>query len=289
MEDVNAIAQVPPKHVQIADAYRGRIARGELTRGDQLPPVRAIAADFGVSVGTAREAVRLLAAEQLVTVRARRLGTVIAGPAERAEVLPPRLIFGPQERWGWHGPIPAERAEVITAIGEGKDRVELTGMADARGPHEHIAGIFRLDPVPPHGIIPVYRRTQLIRDPAGTPVRLEVSWFDGSWIDRVRDEAGGWPLASTDPLPSFGGAAQLISRHTGQPAVPVTAAFEARGARDDGRETTLLGIAPGTPVLAWVLDWQTPRPATSELGITEYAEYVTLPGRVVQFRYAVAS
>lgn len=277
---MNAIQQVPPKHVQIRDALAGRIARGELAAGARLPPVRAIAEEWDVSVTTAGDAVKLLAAEQLVTVRGRRLGTVVAGPAEAAVVLPPRLVFGAQDRFGWGGQVPGEVPEVVP--GE-------TGMEDARGPFGYVAAILRLEAAPRNGVVPVYRRTQLVRDPGGTPVRLEVSWFDPAWAELVRDAAGGRPLASQEvPVPSFGGVAWLIQQRSSYPVVAGSHGVEARPARDDGRETGLMGLAAGAPLLAGVYDWQVPDPETGVLRRVEYGEYCEGQGRVVEFRYAVS-
>lgn len=51
---------------QVYDQLRNLIMSGELARGERLPSEIALARDFGVSRGTAREALRVLAAEQLI-------------------------------------------------------------------------------------------------------------------------------------------------------------------------------------------------------------------------------
>lgn len=278
----------PAKHMLVRDVLAGRIAHGELRPGDRLPSVRAIAAEQRVSVTTASEAVQLLAAEQLVKVLGRRRGTVVAGPGERATVGSSRLVFSPQERFDWTGPVPGEVTEVVAG---------QTGMADARGPLGYVAAILRLEGHPRHGVVPVFRRTQLVRDPDGVPVRLEVSWFDAAWSGRVEDSDGGHPLASqVVPVASFGGAARLIAAHSHRPVVAGSHGVEARGAKDDGREgarpggePALMSLAAGTPLLAGVYDWQVADPATGELAIIEYGEYVEKQGRVVQFRYQVSA
>ncbi len=52
----------------IADEIRGRIRTGALKPGERLPGVRAIAATYGVTQGTAAAALRTLATEGYVTV-----------------------------------------------------------------------------------------------------------------------------------------------------------------------------------------------------------------------------
>ncbi|MCX5554633.1 FadR/GntR family transcriptional regulator [Streptomyces sp. NBC_00038] len=54
---------------QILEDLRVRILRGELPHGSRFPPDRDLAARYGVSVATVREAVRALASQGLVRVR----------------------------------------------------------------------------------------------------------------------------------------------------------------------------------------------------------------------------
>jgi GntR family transcriptional regulator len=58
-----------PIYQQIVDAIKAIIARGELTEGAALPPVRQVAADLGVNMNTVASAYRELQDEGLVTVR----------------------------------------------------------------------------------------------------------------------------------------------------------------------------------------------------------------------------
>ena len=57
---------VPP-YKQLAAIIRARIASGELTPGQQLPSVIAMAAEYELAVPTVRKAIGLLKAEGLVT------------------------------------------------------------------------------------------------------------------------------------------------------------------------------------------------------------------------------
>jgi DNA-binding FadR family transcriptional regulator len=78
----------------VADQIRGQIAEGVLSAGDRLPGNRELAAAYGVSMGSVREAISMLSAEGLIETRAGR-GTYVAraggrsviAPADRAGVL----------------------------------------------------------------------------------------------------------------------------------------------------------------------------------------------------------
>ncbi len=263
---VTEIQRQEPLHVQIARHYKQRIATGDLSPGDQLPTIRDMEDIHRVAHNTAAMAVRLLSAEKLVTTRG-RLGTIVADAA--AEVAAARLVFGPQQRLGWAEPVPGEHTRVISA-----------GTVDAP---PYVAAILSLEPVPRHRVTPVYRREQITDDPDGNPARLEVSWFHPRWpamIPALADEL--------IPLPSLGGVAWLIAQTTGDPIVRGIHREEARPALDDGREMPLLGLGPGTVILAAVYEWQAANPR-GELETIEYGEYVIPQGRVIEHEYDVAA
>ncbi len=58
-----------PIYQQVVDSIKALIARGELTEGVSLPPVRQVAADLGVNLNTIAAAYRELQSEGLVTIR----------------------------------------------------------------------------------------------------------------------------------------------------------------------------------------------------------------------------
>ncbi len=62
-------ADARPIYRQVADEIKALIARGQLSEGTQLPPVRQLAADLGVNLNTVATAYRELQAEGLLTVR----------------------------------------------------------------------------------------------------------------------------------------------------------------------------------------------------------------------------
>jgi DNA-binding FadR family transcriptional regulator len=69
----------PPAYLyaKVADHVAVRIAAGELRPGDRLPAEREFAAEYGVSLGTGRHAIRELRARGLVTTLP-ILGTFVA-------------------------------------------------------------------------------------------------------------------------------------------------------------------------------------------------------------------
>lgn len=71
-----------PAYRSVADSLRRRILSGALEPGERLPPEGELAASFGVSRSTAREALRVLASEHLVeTTRGVTGGTFVRRPA----------------------------------------------------------------------------------------------------------------------------------------------------------------------------------------------------------------
>ena len=67
-----------PKYAQIADIFRQRIARGIWAQGLRLPANEELAAEFGVSRVTIRQAVDLLARDGIIEAQQGR-GTFITG------------------------------------------------------------------------------------------------------------------------------------------------------------------------------------------------------------------
>lgn len=258
-----------PLYVRLYELYKGRIARGELPPGTQLPPIRDWPEIHGVSPGTARQAVRLLAADKLVTPSGPH-GTIVS-----ADVTGPRLIFGPQERLGFAQPIPGERTEVSAA-----------GMVDAP---DYVAAILALEEVPRHRVTPVYRREQKVYAPDGSPARLEVSWFRPRWAEAVPALA-----SETEPVPSLGGVAWLIAQvPLDGPGAIVKGVhgMETRDIMDDGREMPFFGVNPRararTAVTGAVYKWLARHPLAGSLVTIEYGEYVLPKGRVIEHEYDV--
>jgi DNA-binding FadR family transcriptional regulator len=60
------VKRVRKAYEQVYDQLRDLIVRGELSRGERLPNEAVLAREFGVSRGTVREALRVLAAQNLI-------------------------------------------------------------------------------------------------------------------------------------------------------------------------------------------------------------------------------
>lgn len=71
----------PPGYIYewLADQIAERITSGDLAPNTPLPAERRLADDYGVSLGTAREATRLLRERGLV-ITLRSKGTYVTGP-----------------------------------------------------------------------------------------------------------------------------------------------------------------------------------------------------------------
>ena len=75
------VTRVRKAYEQVYDQLRELIVRGELARGERLPGEVALARQFGVSRGTVREALRALAAHNLVrTAKGASGGTFVTLP-----------------------------------------------------------------------------------------------------------------------------------------------------------------------------------------------------------------
>ena len=78
-----SLASLVPIHDQLVAGLRGLIAAGQLAEGDELPPVRQLAADLGINLNTVARAYRdLTDAGLFASVRGR--GTIVIATVERA-------------------------------------------------------------------------------------------------------------------------------------------------------------------------------------------------------------
>lgn len=75
------VTRVRKAYEQVYDQLRELIMRGELARGERLPNETVLAREFGVSRGTVREALRALAAHNLIqTVKGASGGSFVTLP-----------------------------------------------------------------------------------------------------------------------------------------------------------------------------------------------------------------
>ena len=72
-----------PRYAQVADAIRNRIRRGAWQRGEAIPTIDRLMAEFGVGRVTVRQAIQLLAREGLLSPEQGRGTFVTADPGSR--------------------------------------------------------------------------------------------------------------------------------------------------------------------------------------------------------------
>jgi GntR family transcriptional regulator, transcriptional repressor for pyruvate dehydrogenase complex len=78
------VAAPKPYHL-LADQLREAILRGEIAEGDALPPERELVEQTGLTRGSVREALRVLASEGLVRTRPGRFGgNVVTAPGDES-------------------------------------------------------------------------------------------------------------------------------------------------------------------------------------------------------------
>ncbi|ROS75495.1 GntR family transcriptional regulator [Cellulomonas sp. PhB143] len=73
------LTSTTPHYEQVRSQIAALITAGELTDGQRLPTVRALANDLGIAPGTIARTYRDLEAAGLVTTR-RRIGTLVTAP-----------------------------------------------------------------------------------------------------------------------------------------------------------------------------------------------------------------
>ncbi|MGH3283595.1 MAG: GntR family transcriptional regulator [Streptosporangiaceae bacterium] len=240
--------------MQVHDYYAQLIAGGQLAPGDRLPTMQDIADEFGVSTQTAWRALQRLQSSGLITI-SRDHGSIVGKP---------RLIQGPQQRISAARLPTAERTEVLSA-----------GIVPAP---EYVVPILGLEAGPrPGGAHWVIRREQVSYEHDGTPFMLAVAWFPASLADAVPE------LLERKPIIAPGGAARLIGERTARRITRGSMAREARPIKDDGREGPLLGLTPGTVVLAEVYVWM------DDTDAIEYGEYCLIQSRVTENEFTVES
>lgn len=79
-------ARAPHVAEVVADRLRERILDGDLDDGDELPKQEELLEEFGVSRPSIREALRILEAEGLVSVRRGKLGGAVVHPPRASNV-----------------------------------------------------------------------------------------------------------------------------------------------------------------------------------------------------------
>ena len=210
---------------QIADHLRAAIGRERLGPGDQLPSETQLMAHYGVARMTARNALRLLQVEGLITAEHGRGVYVRAQPPVR------RLAsdrFAQRHRKEGKAAFIAEADQAAAS-----PEVDMIKVSRARPPAE-VADRLRLG----RGDRTVMRSRRYLLN--GRPVETAVSYIPA-------DLADGTPIA--DPNPGPGGiyarledAGHTLGRFTEEVSARMPTPDEAR----------LLALAPGVPVFRLV-------------------------------------
>jgi GntR family transcriptional regulator len=217
-----ADSQLPSR--RIADAVRSLINDGKLAPGDKLPSERELARRFGTARNTAREAIRLLTEEGLVTAQHGR------GVFVRAKQ---RLLRRDTERYSRR----TYRATTLTPFRlemtrEGKTaRVEVTSIEQVIPPLD-IADRLKTSPEEPS----VLRRcnTYYADDEPLQVVTTYIRWTDAEGTSLLQPKTG--------PGGIYG---RLEER--GHTMTSGEDEITARMARHD--EAQILDLSPGVPVL----------------------------------------
>lgn len=212
-----------PASRRIAQALRAAIERGELSPGDRLPSERALAEEYGTARNTAREAIRLLSEQGLVTAQHGR-GVFVRAPH--------RLFRFGSDRYS-----PGNRETGLTpfrleARRQGKTaRIDVLSIAREIPPPDIAA---RLD-VPGDEESVVHRENHYFAD--DEPVQIVSTYL--RW-----DEAEGTPLMQprTGPHGIYGRLEEL-----GHTMTRVRDEVSAR--MPTPVEAALLDLPPGVPVL----------------------------------------
>jgi GntR family transcriptional regulator len=209
-----------PAYVQVADALRGQIRDGTYPPGAQLPTERALMGTWRVSSKTIRAALDRLRAEGYILSR-QGVGSFVREPATLR-----RMSSDLTEQGGWIaacerlGLTPAVQTTVATAPVPGRVADEL-GIA------------------PGDQVLVRARRMGVVADPPEPPMHLSTSYI---------------PLPVVARAPALGqvntGAGGMLARLEEAGYGPLHFDEVVRARMPDPDEATVLGLEPGTPVLA---------------------------------------
>lgn len=221
-EDVYANEQ-PSR--RLARLLRGLITSGEMRPGDRLPSERALAAEHGVARNTAREAVRLLTDEGLVTSEQGR-GVFVRGKN--------RLMRFGQQRYG-HG--------LRESTGLSPYRAEV--QAQGRTARVECTSITRIPPTPE-----IAERLQIDPD-AETVVRRENRYFADEEPMQLGVTYSPWSIVEGTPVADSAqmGKGSLYARFEEKGHRITSIREEVTARMPTPSEVDALAIPGGVPVL----------------------------------------
>ena len=216
----------PPvaRYQQVADRLREAIVAGEYPPGQALPSESVLAEQYGLNRTTINKAVRLLAAQGLVTVEHGR-GAFVRIPRPVMHVSTSYVTqVGDHPRGSWQSE--AERHGM-------RGTQQLTEVAEVAAADD-VAGLLGVEP---GSAVVVRRRVMLLDD---EPVQLADSYYP---LDFVR----GTPIAEPRKLP--GGTVAALER-LGLELGDFEEYVSARAATPQERQA--LQLADGVPVLVLI-------------------------------------
>ncbi|MGQ0777543.1 MAG: GntR family transcriptional regulator [Pseudonocardiales bacterium] len=213
----------PPvsRYQQVADQLREAIIAGEYPPGQSLPSESALAEQYGLNRTTINKAVRLLAAQGLVTVEHGR-GAFVRTPRPVMHVSTSYVTqVGDQPRASWKSE--AERLGM-----RGTQELAYVGAVSAE---EDVAALLEVEP---RATVAVRRRVMSLDD---EPVQLADSYYP---LDLVQ----GTPIAESRKLP--GGTVAALER-LGLELGDFEEHVSSRAATPQERQA--LRLAEGVPIL----------------------------------------
>jgi GntR family transcriptional regulator len=232
--------------MRIADAYRRQIIDGDLTPGDKLPTVQALATEHGVSTATVKKALSQLTVEGYIYTSPRQ-GSYVSDTAYAAS--------SPRDR--------LERVNRTGSVHGSGETIRVTS-AQLVVPPVYVAELYDIEPG-----MQVVRR-EWVTGRGQSRLMLSVSWHPAEFAVQVPD------LLSTAP----GAANDLITKiltATGRVVTHARDDFHARQA--DKREAGLLGMSEGGTILAGAHRW------SDDLGLIEYGEWCLPALHTIGYEY----
>lgn len=232
-----------PPYARIASHYRDLISSGELSQGDLLPSIKALATEWSVSTATADRAMRLLREEKLVQG--------IPGVGTEVMARPISLSSGAERH--------DRSSKTHSSWGTGeKSSGHTAEIVDAPERIAHVMGISPGDSV--------LRRCRAYRDAHGI-VSHSTSWIPAEFAQRV-------PELSRSQRLTGGLSLDLIAKATGRHVVKRVDEETARIATADDLE--LLELEADTVAAILVL---TARFLDADGEVLEYGVDLGAPGR----------
>jgi GntR family transcriptional regulator len=208
-----------PAYRNLADRLRAAIEAGEYPEGAVLPRIEDLAAEHGVAIGTARQAIAVLEAEGLVEA-VRRRGTVVRSRPDRTRLTRGRQVY--RDERGYYFDPGAKPWTALTAPTVGWGR-----------PPRDVARQLGTDPADD-----VLVRDRLMGDPTtDTPLQIATSYLPAALVRGTR-------LAEADTGP--GGIYDLLEA-MGHGPLQWTEAVSAKMPTPD--EAGRLRLAKGVPLL----------------------------------------